>query len=63
MTKHTFRVDWSEEDQEYIGLCVEYPSLSHLDKEPRTALKGIIDLVEDVVKDIFEKGAKYEKHS
>ena len=28
--KYTYRVTWSEEDQEYVGLCLEFPSLSWL---------------------------------
>lgn len=24
---YTYRVTWSEEDGEYVGLCVEFPSL------------------------------------
>ena len=40
-----YRVVWSEEDQEYVGLCEAFPSLSHLDKSPSKALKGIRDLV------------------
>lgn len=30
---YTYRVIWSEEDQEFIGLCAEFPSLSHLDED------------------------------
>jgi len=49
----TYRVFWSEEDQEYVGQCVEFPSLSWLDLSPEKALKGIRDVVEDVVKDMI----------
>ena len=28
--KYTYRVTWSEEDGEYVGLCAEFPSLSWL---------------------------------
>ena len=24
---YTYRVTWSEEDQEYVGLCAEFPQL------------------------------------
>jgi predicted HicB family RNase H-like nuclease len=47
---------WSEEDQELIGLCAEFPSLSHLDQDQVSALKGIIALVTDVVADMLESG-------
>ncbi len=26
--KYTYRVMWSDEDEEFIGLCAEFPSLS-----------------------------------
>lgn len=49
---YTYRVTWSEEDGEYIGLCVEFPSLSWLASEPETALQGIRQVVAEVVKDL-----------
>ena len=44
----TYRVIWSEEDQEYVGLCEEYPGLSHLDPSSDRALEGITQLVENI---------------
>jgi predicted HicB family RNase H-like nuclease len=49
---YTYRVTWSEEDGEYIGLCAEFPSLSWLAAEPETALQGIRQVVADVVADL-----------
>ena len=49
---YTYRIIWSEEDQEYIGLCSEFPSLSWLAAQPEMALKGIRKLVADVVADL-----------
>ncbi len=49
---YTYRISWSSEDQEYVGLCTEFPSLSHLDKDRSAALEGIINLVKDVVVDM-----------
>jgi len=54
--RYTYRVTWSEDDNEYVGLCVEFPSLSWLVKKPEVALKGIRKLVEDVVKDMHNEG-------
>ena len=54
--RFTYRVTWSEEDSEYVGLCAEFPSLSWLAKKPEIALKGIRKLVEDVVKDMRKQG-------
>ncbi len=50
---YTYRVTWSEDDQEYIGLCAEFPSLSWLAKTPEAALKGIRKIVAEVIEDMF----------
>ena len=49
---YTYRVTWSAEDEEYVGLCAEFPSLSWLAKSPESALKGIRKTVESVIKDM-----------
>ncbi|MBD3370027.1 toxin-antitoxin system HicB family antitoxin [Candidatus Fermentibacteria bacterium] len=49
---YTYRVIWSEEDQEYVGLCTEFPSLSWLDETQEEALQGIRQLVSEVVEDM-----------
>jgi predicted HicB family RNase H-like nuclease len=53
---YTYRVIWSEEDQEHVGLCAEFPSLSYLDRNMSKALTGINNLVIDVIKDLLENG-------
>ena len=53
---YTYRVTWSEEDGEYIGLCAEFPSLSWLASEPEAALQGIRQVVADVVIDLQANG-------
>jgi predicted HicB family RNase H-like nuclease len=50
--RYTYRVMWSEEDQEFIGLCAEFPSLSWLADTQEQALRGITKLVNDVIADI-----------
>ncbi|MDY0019974.1 MAG: toxin-antitoxin system HicB family antitoxin [Anaerolineae bacterium] len=50
--RYTYRVTWSEEDGEYIGLCAEFPSLSWLAPQPEEALKGIRQVVAEVVMDL-----------
>ncbi|MCH8865790.1 MAG: toxin-antitoxin system HicB family antitoxin [Proteobacteria bacterium] len=50
--RYTYRVTWSEEDQEYVGLCVEFPSMSWLEKTQEKALVGIRKLVADTVADL-----------
>ena len=54
--RYTYRVIWSEDDQEYVGLCTEFPSLSWLGKTPESALKGIREVVEGVIKDMRRDG-------
>lgn len=50
--RYTYRVTWSEEDEEYVGLCAEFPSLSWLSSTPEEALRGIRQLVSEVVADL-----------
>ena len=52
--RYTYRVTWSEDDQEYVGLCAEFPSLSWLALTPEAALKGIRKVVAGVVQDMRE---------
>ena len=52
MDRYTYRVSWSEEDQEHVGLCVEFPSLSWLENTPEQALVGIRTLVREAVEDM-----------
>jgi predicted HicB family RNase H-like nuclease len=49
---YTYRVTWSEDDQEYVGLCAEFPSLSWLSRSPEAALRGIRGVIADVVADL-----------
>jgi len=53
--KYTYRVMWSEEDPEYIGLCTEFPSLSRLAASQGDALSGITKLVADVLADMIKR--------
>ena len=54
--RYTYRVTWSDDDNEYVGLCAEFPSLSWLAGNPETALKGMRKLVEDVLIDMQKEG-------
>ena len=53
---YTYRVTWSPEDGEHVGLCAEFPSLSWLAKTPQAALKGIQKVVVDVTADMLANG-------
>lgn len=54
--RYTYRVTWSEEDGEHVGLCAEFPSLSWLAPTPGGALRGIRRLVAEVTADLAENG-------
>jgi len=53
---YTYRVTWSAEDGEHVGLCAEFPSLSWLAKTPVAALKGIRQVVAEAVADMQAAG-------
>ena len=53
---YTYRVTWSAEDDEHLGLCAEFPSLIWLAKTPEAVLKGISKVVADVVADMQASG-------
>jgi predicted HicB family RNase H-like nuclease len=54
--RYTYRITWSEGDKEYVGLCLEFPSLSWLAKSQEAALRGIRKVVADAVKDMRDNG-------
>ena len=53
---YTYRVTWSSEDREHLGLCAEFPSLSWLARTPQAALDGIRKVVAGVVADMQASG-------
>ena len=55
---YTYRVTWSEDDNEYVGLCAEFPSLSWLSKSPESALKGIRKIVAEIINDMKANNEK-----
>ncbi len=64
---YTYRVTWSAEDAEHVGLCAEFPSLSWLARSPEKALAGIRQAVAEAVADLQTNGepipnALAEKH-
>jgi len=50
--RYTYRVTWSDEDEEYVGLCAEFPSLSWLADSQEAALRGIRNVVAEVISDM-----------
>ncbi len=53
---YTYRVTWSPDDGEHLALCAEFPSLSWLAASPEAALKGIRQVVSDVLDDMKTSG-------
>lgn len=54
--RYTYRVTWSEEDGEFVGLCAEFPSLSWLASSQAKALSGIVSVVGEVLADMHKNG-------
>jgi predicted HicB family RNase H-like nuclease len=53
---YTYRVTWSAEDAEHVGLCAEFASLSWLAPTPEAALAGIRRTVRAAVRDMQSAG-------
>lgn len=54
--RFVYRVEWSEEDGEFVGLCAELPGLSWLAKSRDEALKGIVAVARDAVEILEQDG-------
>lgn len=50
--KYTYRVVWSEEDGEFVGLGAEFPSLSWPATSQDGALRGVVKLVKEALADM-----------
>ena len=55
---YAYRVMWSSEDEEFVGLCAEFPLLSWLEPTAEGAFSGIRRLVGEVLEDMRETGEK-----
>ncbi len=53
---YTYRVTWSSKDNEHVGLCAEFPSLSWLAPTPAKALGGIQRMVRNSLADMQTAG-------
>lgn len=53
---YTYRITWSAEDREYVGLCAEFPSLSWLAATRTGALEGIEKVVSETIADMLAQG-------
>ncbi len=48
--KYTYRLEWSEEDEVYIAICLEFPGLAAHGDSPELALKEIKIVIEESIK-------------
>ena len=53
---YTYRVTWSKEDEEYLGLCAELPSLSWIGDTAEKTLAGIRSLSAEALVDMESSG-------
>ncbi|MCJ1698872.1 antitoxin HicB [Rathayibacter festucae] len=53
----TYRVQWSPEDEQFLGTVVEFPSLSWAADSSAEAFSGIRLIVADVLADLAGAGA------
>ena len=53
---YTYKITWSAEDEEYVGSCAEFPSLSWLAPTSDEALEGIREMVVGCVEDMRAHG-------
>ena len=56
VSHYTYRLTWSAEEGEYLATCAEFPSLSWLASSQMDALRGLEDLLREVIVDLKEQG-------
>ena len=49
---YTYRIFWSDEDQNYVGECHQFDGLYYLAPSKKEAFEGIKKLVANVLEDI-----------
>ncbi len=54
--KYTYRVEWSEEDQAFVGRVLEFPSLGAHGKDSISAHRELVKVVGSVVEDLTAQG-------
>lgn len=53
---YAYRIQWSEEDGEWVGTCAELPGLSWLDDTPAATVNGIQQVAREAVADMRANG-------
>ena len=59
--RYSYRVQWSEDDQEHIGKCDEMPTLTWSDQDMLNTLHGIRNLVTEALADRQRQGGELPK--
>ncbi|MCP3681404.1 MAG: hypothetical protein GY861_01820 [bacterium] len=59
--KYNYYLDYSDDDDEYVGLCREFAGLSWLDKDPIVAMDGIKIQVAEVIDCMIKDGEELPK--
>ncbi len=52
---YTYKIEWSDEDEEWVGTVLELSNLSWLDKTPDQALNGIQQVARECVDDMTKQ--------
>lgn len=56
LNKYSYQIDWSEDDQEYIATCLEFPGLSSIEETQEQALIGLKEVLEESINWLKEEG-------
>ena len=56
VSRYSYRVTWSSEDDEFVAHVAEFPSLSWLAATQIAALEGLQALLGEVIDDLRESG-------
>ena len=53
---YTYQVHYSIEDKEFVGTCLEFPSVSWVAEEPLETFNSIMGVIKDIVGDMRANG-------
>ena len=56
--RYTYHITWSDEDNEFVALCHEFPLLSWLEPTAEAAFAGIRQRVAEILEDMQAAGEK-----
>ncbi len=53
---YNYCVFWSKRDQEFVGTCVEFPSMSWVAADQMEVFTGIVDAIGGILEEMDETG-------